>query len=185
MSKGILFKADMVRALLNTRPDCWPPSAIEPSQPWKWQTRRFFKEGKPCPYPAGTILYAKETWAVDKLLDDCKPSDLDWKPISVGYRAGGGCEFNKGGVRGKWRPSIFMPKPFARLWFEVACCHVERVNEISEADALAEGVADNAQSSAIASYEQLWDYINGEGSFEQGPMVWVYHLRRINPPTPN
>lgn len=57
--KGIPFNEEMVRAILNTKPGVWPAEAIDPSKPWKWQTRRLMK-----PQPAfekdGCVWYPKE-----------------------------------------------------------------------------------------------------------------------------
>lgn len=54
--RPILFKTDMVKAILNCKPNIWPPEPINPSKSWKWQTRRVMK-----PQPQGRII-AKGYW---------------------------------------------------------------------------------------------------------------------------
>lgn len=213
--KGILFRAEMIRALLNTQCDSWPAKAVDESKAWKWQTRRELKNqpgnkfvhvdhndrqgwhlwwdvgacGSPdvtqesvplvCPHPPGSILYAKETY-----------STLDCHHGQIVYRADG--EENYSDML--WKPSTFMPKAAARLWFRVMNVRVERVNEISELDAKAEGVkpqckccyglipCSDSEPTWTHAYSQLWDSINGIGDFEKGKYVWVYEISRITKP---
>lgn len=90
-----------------------------------------------------------------------------------------------------WKPSIFMRKDYARLWLEITAVRVERLQDISETDALAEGVTIKP-SAAIASgvcngtpgpaqfeYYALWESINGKGSWAANPWVWCISFRRI------
>jgi hypothetical protein len=91
-----------------------------------------------------------------------------------------------------WKPSIFMPKSACRLFLKVTKNHAERLQDISEADAVAEGVdklwaaplwynyTDNRYTcaTAVESYKTLWEKINGRGSWDENPIVWVsgFHL---------
>lgn len=204
--KGILFKGEMIRTLLNTQPDVWPAKPVDESKPWKWQTRRLVKgrdlkmfSGEICerrlradgdhyetcvpPHPSGSILYAKETHIP-------KASGVIYKADFDSVEAAG-----LSGMYGGWKPSIFMPKSAARLWFRVMNVRVEKVNEISELDALAEGVKYDGEDRSYAhkeagvkytpnrtAYSQLWDSINGNGDFDKGQYVWVYELARITKP---
>lgn len=82
-------------------------------------------------------------------------------------------------------PSIHMPRWASRINLEITNVRVERLQDISEADAKAEGVADipiaelpkalqQATWSACQSFQRLWDHINGErASWESNPWVWV------------
>lgn len=216
-AKGILFKGAMIRALLNSQVNVWPPQPIDPKLPYKAQTRRAMKpqpsehfapvvaeynptlvdkegevypgaavfgasdenEGHPCPYPPGTILYAKETFAWES-------------PTCPVYLA----DQTDRNVVERWKPSIFMPKTAARLWLEVVKVRVERVNQISHADARVEGVILNGceplhsdgkcgqgfSADWVSGYRKLWDSINGAGDFAKGKWVWVYDIKRINKP---
>ncbi|MGR6078501.1 hypothetical protein [Achromobacter sp. CSND-B12] len=94
------------------------------------------------------------------------------------------------GVRRKWTPSIHMPRRACRLVLEVAGVRVERLNAISEADAMAEGIvrqpddgfglADSTHYHATdprVSFLGLWEAINGDGSVAANPWVWVIEFR--------
>lgn len=107
----------------------------------------------------------------------------------------------------KPRPSIHMPRWASRITLEVTRVRVERVGDISEEDARAEGVepmscsccersnggctdgpmgrccpccnGTGIETCAVETYEALWDEINGAGSFAASPWVWVYDFRRV------
>lgn len=85
-----------------------------------------------------------------------------------------------------------MPRWASRLTLEVVSVHVERLQDIGEADAIAEGVsqhpagrwsAGDAQSgdTAKAAYRLLWNSINGRGSWDENPWVWVITFRTLRP----
>lgn len=105
----------------------------------------------------------------------------------------------------KWKPSIFMPKEACRIFLKVTDVRVERLQDISEEDAIAEGIGIarwtnnfinymNHENSfdknstylglkgAICSFWSLWEKINGEKSWEENPFVWVYTFERIERP---
>jgi hypothetical protein len=78
-----------------------------------------------------------------------------------------------------WRPSIHMPRWASRLTLYVSEVRVQRLNDISEDDARAEGVRGNAGGSwgcegLIEDYADLWDSINGDGSWAANPFVAAY-----------
>jgi len=97
----------------------------------------------------------------------------------------------------KWRPSIHMPRWALRLTLEILKVRVERVQEISEADALAEGIPDlrtnpeaygkphpaspNYPAIHIGAYVVLWNSINAKRGFgwDVNPWVWVIEFRKI------
>ena len=100
----------------------------------------------------------------------------------------------------KWTPSIHMPRWASRITLEVESVRVERLQDISEEDAIAEGIecweergVDDAQDyyrdyitgghcyNPIASYRSLWESINGPGSWEANPWVWVITFKRVKP----
>lgn len=87
-----------------------------------------------------------------------------------------------------WTPSIFMSRRFSRLLLEVKAVRVERLQEISEADAEAEGVraqpilrADEPVTTHREQYGLLWDSINAQRghSWESNPWVWVVEFERV------
>lgn len=95
----------------------------------------------------------------------------------------------------RWTPSIHMPRWASRILLEVVSVRVERLQDISEADAKAEGVIwDDAgqywQPSedincpccfAYGAYAELWESINGRESWDANPWVWVVEFRRVTP----
>jgi hypothetical protein len=85
-------------------------------------------------------------------------------------------------VTAGWRPSIHMPRWASRLTLIVTDVRVERLQDISEADAKAEGVSDEftdyelyGQSQPYRfGYSSLWNLINGEGAWDANPWVVAY-----------
>lgn len=103
----------------------------------------------------------------------------------------------------KWKPSIFMPKEACRLWLEVIDVRAERLQDISEADAKAEGIKllgkngfdnliyknypssgafENGLEKPKDSFFTLWESINGKPSLDANPWVWVYTFKRCEMP---
>ena len=129
-----------------------------------------------CPLgKAGDRLWVRETWTAamhePKGPDDCL------------YRA----DDNRGVedlAEAKWTPSIHMPRWACRLVLPLASVRVERVQDITEDDARAEGLrrtengwTDGATgydvTSARAAFQELWASIYGEASWDANPWVWV------------
>jgi len=79
----------------------------------------------------------------------------------------------------KWRPSIHMPRRASRISLEVTGMRVERLHDITEADAVAEGCGDHPVGAARGWFHDLWDSINGRESWDANPWVWVVEFRRI------
>lgn len=99
-----------------------------------------------------------------------------------------------------WRPSIFMPRKASRITLEITEVRIERLQEISEEDACAEGAPmlvvghgtitpDDLKAEPgywspnlyRAGYEDLWESINGPGSWEANPWVWAISFPRFAP----
>lgn len=88
----------------------------------------------------------------------------------------------------KRRPSIHMPRWASRIQFEITGVRIERLQDISEADALEEGITYNMIPNngldpmrARTWFRGLWESINGPGSWEANPWVWVVEFRRVKP----
>lgn len=78
----------------------------------------------------------------------------------------------------RWIPSIHMPRAASRITLEVTGVRVERLQDISEEDARAEGwPADD--SDPCQWYAALWEQINGKESWRLNPWVWVVEFRRV------
>lgn len=180
-ARPILFSAPMIKALLAGT---------------KNQTRRTIKPqpdcgfivgapGSPaCPYGApGDLLWVRETWA--RNAHQVSDTRMD---TSLVYRADGESRALDNGCELPWRPSIFMPRQHSRLTLRITEVRVQRLQEISEADAQAEGVSDAALSARSLHrfnnmkpwpelyrpmYSLLWDEINGAGSWAANPWVWA------------
>jgi len=153
-----------------------------------------------CPYgKVGDLLWVRETWATGKPYDFLSPSKLDPKEVKnrkwLWYLAtyDPKIDWPYEELQSRKRPSIFMPKWAARIWLEITGIRVERVQEISEEDAIAEGInremlpydaADPERAylydgAAIELFHKLWNSINakrGYGWFEN-PWVWVISFK--------
>lgn len=97
----------------------------------------------------------------------------------------------------KWTPSIHMPRSACRILLEVTGVRVERLNDISEEDAKAEGAMyhdgrgighsgwrhdyKDVHANARSSFVRLWEEINGVESWESNPWVWVVEFKRVTP----
>lgn len=85
------------------------------------------------------------------------------------------------------RPAIFMPRAACRITLEITSVRVERLQDINEADALAEGVDEWACGAMsrdgqrdyppVEKYRLLWEQINGPGSWDANPFIWVIDFK--------
>jgi len=88
-----------------------------------------------------------------------------------------------------WTPSIHMPRAASRITLEVTGVRVERLQDITEEQAQAEGVAEWARGalspagqhelSAVGQFAMLWDQINGTGSWDANSWVWAVEFKRV------
>jgi hypothetical protein len=131
------------------------------------------------PYGApGDCLWVRETWCY-------APADTTGELL---YRADA-----PAGLAAKWRPSIFMPRGASRIDLEIVSVRVERLQDISEADACSEGIegvtGDLFGVAGVVPFEhhypddaycRLWGSINGAGSWALNPWVWVVAFRVLS-----
>lgn len=91
-----------------------------------------------------------------------------------------------------WKPAIHMPRAASRITLEITGVRVERLWDISETDAVAEGIqllngrytfngGLHESRTAVESYRALWESINDPGSWDESPWVWVVEFRRVQP----
>lgn len=206
--RPILFSGAMVRAILNgtktqTRRVIKPqPSFLgamgDPSAPFKTLDAGLHCRIT-CPYsePGDGRLWVRETWmdllgtGIERRTGDHGryAYQADTPPGSYGDEA-------RKDFGLKWRPSIHMPRAASRLLLEVVGVRVERLQDISAADAIAEGIersgagwqrfhvdpdAPEGQSftrNPVLAYRGVWEQINGAGSWDANPWVWVLEFRR-------
>lgn len=191
-ARPILMSAPMVRALLaglktQTR------RTVKPQPDWSDgklaaqftpDDQRLGRLGKiiECPYGAsGDLLWVRETFCDD------------WQDRqAIEYRADGGLDADMIDAGCKWRPSIFMPRAASRLTLRITDVRVQRLQDISEVDARAEGAPPSHPSIDAVSrefgyadfprswYAQLWDSINGPGRWEANPWVWCVSFSVVN-----
>ncbi|RMN89127.1 hypothetical protein ALP73_00790 [Pseudomonas coronafaciens pv. garcae] len=90
---------------------------------------------------------------------------------------------------GKTRPSIHMPRWVSRILLEITEIRVERLQDISKLQALAEGVMSCEQDidpdgngyEPLELFGGLWTMINGDGSWQSNPWVWVVEFKCVTP----
>jgi hypothetical protein len=98
----------------------------------------------------------------------------------------------------KWKPSIHMPKDVCRIWLEVTNVRAERLHDITEEDARAEGIREFTKDDKLCKYGlpdwnwqdmfrtakqsfmQLWCMINGFESWNENPWVWVIEFKVLS-----
>jgi hypothetical protein len=162
-----------------------------------------------CPYgKPGDRLWVREKHKVRGLCSGCYEYACDCGHFEVTYAADNkinvlgewDCEsdFPKNEY---WRPSLFMPRFLSRLTLGITNVRVERLQDISEADSRAEGITEALNYSGSAgwgdlnsipfqqhngdlyscknSFMHLWNGINGDGSWNQNPWVWVIEFNQI------
>ena len=219
--RPIIFSAPMVRAILSG-------TKTQTRRLWKlprgcdWYAEMggeregwFVDHGAPwwlhatecrCPYGVpGDRLWVREAFSGPHSVDGLPPSE--WNPCAwncpIWYWADGNP------IQGDWtrpRPSIHMPRWASRILLEVTGVRVERIQDISEADAQAEGIVSRRigtgdartgcrdafglacddsvwASSTIQAYGALWESINGPDSWSANPWVWVVEFKRMQEPS--
>ncbi|HBQ3091323.1 TPA: hypothetical protein L7V69_002093 [Klebsiella pneumoniae] len=87
---------------------------------------------------------------------------------------------NKPATPEKWTPSLHMPRWASRILLEITDVRVERLRSMSQDDARAEGViAASGPMEAGLAFRELWDSIYGEESWKANPWVWVIEFKRV------
>jgi hypothetical protein len=191
--RPIIFSAPMVRAILDGRKSqtrrvvkpqpvagviAFDAGPLAGQRSPRTATGEVFAAER-CPYGApGDRLWAREAHcAFDVGRVHCR---ADYASDPVAEKAHG--------VR--WSSPIHMPRWASRITLEVIGVRVERLQSISEADAMAEGVNvhpdhhDKPRTSIyspVQAYRDLWESINGAGSWGANPWVWVVEFRQVTP----
>lgn len=190
--RPIIFSGSMVRAIRDGR---------------KTQTRRVVKAALPrigagaeyirrvirCPYgQPGDLLWVRETWAAVRpetdwetgYVDSVKEVPLGARNCRIWYRSDYGFDDTPEEREFRWRSPIRMPRRASRLTLRLTDVRVERVQDISEEDARAEGCAGHAVDghsgypigyAPTDEFRDVWDAINAKRghSWDANPWVWV------------
>ena len=172
--KPILFKTEMVRAILDGRKSC-TRKVVKP-QP----TARYGVQCIKPPYQPGDILYVRETWK--RALNGYYYYE-DWQRDDIADIT-------------KWKPSIHMPKEAARIWLNVTNVRVERLQQITEVGIREEGIEVNPNECAgkfdfiselFLLFQKLWDSTIKKSDltrygWDANPWVWVIEFERCEKP---
>lgn len=194
--KPMLFNTEMVKAILDGRKtqtrrilkittapvlyaEVTPPSSIQITKDCmaavRWNSDVIGGFDLKPPYLPGDILWVRETWQY------IPESDTDGFYVYAADR--------EEPADWKWRPSIHMPREAARLFLRVTSVRVQRLQNITSGEAVAEGIKSNLRSpseaaDALIAFEELWNStlkpadlpLYGWGA---NPWVWVIGFVRI------
>jgi len=150
-----------------------------------------FHLGIKCPYgQPGDVLWVRETHQF-RYNDISQPAYKADFPDSLKNQCN----------RVSWKPSIHMPKAACRIFIQVTSIRVERLQDITKKDSIAEGILsdhtdgdyyyfypcndlrdDTYLDNPITSFYSLWKSINSEESWNSNPWVWVIEFKRIDKP---
>ena len=205
--KPILFNTDMVKAILDgrktmTRRVCKLDTAnfdydLKDKDYGPFLQNEYgdsINVKELAPYQVGDILYVRETWRCVKY--DSTDGDLSY---GVEFKDGTRKyfefddnerfhQFGKFAFKNGWQPSMFMPREAARIWLEVTDVRVERLNEITEEDAIKEGVRVGIGGmpyfSCQDAFPALWDStIKNQDlplyGWDSNCWVWIYEFKRL------
>lgn len=201
--KPILFNTDMVRAILDGRKTVTRRCVkfLNGKNP-NWTG--YVKDGlmlyngtnepciKPCPYQLGDILYVRETWS------EHYTADSNGKLVYC-YKADGTNLKSEclPGENNRWYPSIHMPKEAARIFLKVNGVRVERLQEITEEQAKAEGAnwkngknvgfEEKMRRSAVDRFAEIWNSTIKKSDIDRygwdaSPWVWVIEFEQCEKP---
>ena len=196
--KPILFNTEMVRAILDgrktmTRRICKLDTAnfdydLKDKDYGPFLQNEYgdsINVKKLSPYQPGDKLYVRETWAHLGYADHTTYGVNDFYV----YKANNRYELEQMEACGfeGWHPSIHMPKEAARIWLEATNVRVERLQEITEEDAKAEGmkpVTNNSGTMHRYKFRKIWDstvkkqdlHLYG---WDASPWVWVIEFKRL------
>lgn len=215
--RGMIFNGGMVRAILDGRKtqtrhaltprhlkmieaasligECYPLESGADHE----NSQSYYREW--CPFGiVGDRIWVRETYQgplfdyeqMEAYLEDGSKFE---KPEFCVYKADGkpAPEFFDAddNLHCRWRPSIHMPRWASRITLEITGVRVERLNDISDEDAKAEGVPKSHKfpdtyltpkgdfADADIAFQRLWESIHGEENWQANPWVWVIEFKRI------
>jgi hypothetical protein len=185
----------------------WGPSS------WDGEEAYVSPYGQP-----GDLLWVREAWRAPASLDDLSGSSIADKCLDTGYRkpwcplkfeatgdVNSAREWRYFGAKpgeaipGRYRHARFMPHWASRITLELTSVRVERVQEISDNQAIAEGIERNPEYPTLwkrgdlhgdqntmkstgfpkLAFRSIWEAINGHESWSTNPWVWVVEFKRL------
>ena len=149
-----------------------------------------YKPEQVASYQSGNVLYVRETFCLGNVVCGENPDGSGAWYIEPSDDGGiipkqWAISQNVGIDDVKWKPSIFMPKAFSRIFLRVTEVRAERLQNITEEDARAEGVREmhylGVDQTARAAFHDLWNKLNAARGYgwDKNPWVWVYTFERI------
>lgn len=194
--KPILFNTEMVRAILDGRKTVtrrvirWDKVDNALSCPARRKNieipdDKIIERLCGAPYCMADILYVRETWTIlpGTPGDNFRPSGVYY------YKADGDMRPDRFRDNG-WHPSIHMPKEAARIFLRVQDVHVERVQEITGAECVREGIPQESlkevgEAFTVGQFADLWDSTVKPSDralygWDANPWVWVIDFERIS-----
>lgn len=178
--RPILFKPEMVQAILDGRKT--QTRRVLHKQDWPQDiVRRFPHQQSDVPCRVGDRLWVREKHAL--------------LPAGVDYATSGAAHDGAGG-KIRWRPGIHLPRVHSRLTLFVSEVRVQRLQEISREDAIAEGLialgidhgvevfthpwARAMRGTAVSAFADLWRCVNGPEAWDMNPWVAAITFRAVH-----
>jgi hypothetical protein len=188
-SRGIIFSKPMVRALLaGIKTQTRRKLKFQPDQPAALPPLSACPYGKP-----GDRLWVREAWRTLRDYDHLPPGKMapDTPVLYEADRDRSVPSFEPG----RLRQGMFMPRWASRMELEITDVRLQRLQDISEQDAAAEGVQvvrdgvteddyladeeDEDLLGAVDLYRAVWESLHGVGSWDQNPWIWVVTIRTV------
>ena len=196
--RPIPFRDWEVRAILDgrktqTRRVMKPVKAKKPK---RWLIDDAAVNGLVCPYgQPGDTLWVREAWRAPSQFDDWPPSRIPpvlarqgVPGVEVQYIADAVAPWAS-----RYRHTRFMPRWASRITLRITDVRVERLQDITQKDAIAEGAPESHpdidrisrrfgyQDFSRSWFAQTWENINGPGAWESNPWVWAISFERVKP----
>ncbi len=187
--RPILFSAPMVRAILDG-------SKTMTRRIIRHQDRVLSPMGVKLPFISGDIAWVREAWGHDAPdLDACRRGVENLGAVNYGPYYFADADWATNHTIRK-RPSIHMPRWASRITLKVTDVLVQRLQDISDEDAIAEGIQSTGggrywiaafddgyspRPSPVMAFMDLWERINGEASRIANPWVYALTFERVKP----
>lgn len=202
--KGMPMSGLMVRAILNTMPDAWPPRPIHRGLPFKAVTRRIVT-----PKPTGMVfrrqdgtwsdereqrigprylpderVYVGEAWALIEGEKHCPIPNLPHRIVPEGCVVYRDCDFV---TSLRWKSGRFLSAKYARLFLKIVSVQAVELRDMTRTEALLEGMHDLPGAGPVQEFSALWRQIHQMASghtWTDNPWVWRYEFMRLQDEIP-